>query len=469
MTTDLNLSLPSNMDAEQGMLGILLGFGSAIEDVTDDLLPEHFFWPAHERIYKAILEVSNQGMVASPVTLKSYFEKDGDLTAVGGADYLAALVSVALSPSQAKGYARIIRDLYLRRALITDCHDMIDQARLCDPYTSGADLLETMEARLFQMGEVGTASKGPESVSKGLDDALEIIDRVQKGQAGGLMTGISALDHCLGGFWPGDLIILAARPSMGKTAKALTLAHNVAVDGKSVLFFNLEMTAAQMSMRLLARRTGLPVQAMQRQGDLKDGHFKDVIMARADLARLPLHIDDTPGLSAAQIRTRARRHKRRHGLDLIIIDYLGLMTPPPGIGNKVNELAEITKALKTMAKELGVPIVLLHQLSRAVEGRDNKRPQLADLRDSGAIEQDADVVMFLYREEYYLSRDEPAKKAGETQEKFSERLVAWQDQLDATKGRAEAVIAKFRQGNCGIVHMAFNGIRQCFSDIDRAV
>lgn len=457
--------LPHNLDAEQGLLATLLVDPAIIEDISDMVSGADFFMPAHQRIYDAIMGLNDRGMVPSPVTLKNQFEHDGDLEKVGGAQYLADLFNAAITRFNAPAYAATIRDLALRRQLITDCNAMADMAYRCDFERPALSIVETMESRLYAMTENGAAETGPEPIRAGIHSALDLISRAQKGECSGVLTGIGALDLHLNGMQPGDLVLVAGRPSMGKTVMGLTMGHNAAVNGKKVLFFNLEMTAAQLSLRLLARYSGMPIQAQLRAGELKQGQISDIVRSSAALSDLPLFIDETSGLSAAQIRTRARRHKRRHGLDMIIVDYLGLMTPPEGINSKVYELAEITKALKNMAKEMGVPIVLLHQLSRAVEGRENKRPVLADLRDSGAIEQDADLVLFLYREEYYLKREEPTMKPGETRDKYADRLAAWQEQLEGSKGQAEVVVAKFRQGECGSVRVSFNGIRQCFTDV----
>ena len=382
----------------------------------------------------------------------------------------AAVVTVI----NAADYARTIHDLYLRRQLIGLGQDMVNSAYQHDLEASGMDQIETVEKSLFDLASTGQYEGGFRSFESSLQSAIVMAEAAYKreGRLTGLASGLTDLDRLLGGLHRSDLIILAGRPSMGKTALATNIAFHaakqyregrdamgnpVAEDGAVVGFFSLEMSAEQLATRLLAEEAGIPSEKIRR-GDLKDRDFQRVVEASAELSKVPLFIDDSAALSISAIRTRARRLKRQHGLGLVVIDYLQLVTPTPGsrYDNRVMEISEITRGLKALAKELDVPVVALSQLSRAVEQRDDKRPQLADLRESGSIEQDSDVVMFIFREEYYVRRREPKEGTDEH--------LKWQDEVNKVYNLAELIIAKQRHGPIGKVLLHFDGSTTKFSD-----
>ena len=460
------LIMPHNLEAEQGLLGAMMLEPKAVEAVSEILQPGHFYAPAHQRIATAIFNLTDRGLPATPGALYNQFEQDSDLNEVGGPGYLADLCSSVVSIVNAKHYAEIIIENAIRREIITTCNQSAANAQRFDTDLDARAISEDLEEKLYRLSERGEVSKGPRGMADGVHSALDMIGRAQRGDMVGITTGIKALDTHMNGLQRSDLILVGGRPSMGKTALGLTLAYNAAQAGHSVLFFSLEMSVEQLMLRLIARVSEIPMQVQMRPGAMKNDYFEKVNHGIRELRDKKLFVDDRSALSVAAMRTTARRHKRQHGLDMIVIDYLGLMTPPSLYTDKVNQLAEITKGLKSLAKDLDVPIILLHQLSRAAEGRENKRPQLADLRDSGAIEQDADIVIFPYREEYYLDREEPSKKASETNEAYHARYAQWQDTLTAVRGKADLILAKFRQGEVGKVSVAFSGIRQCFYDLD---
>lgn len=461
---EITLDLPHNDEIEQALLAALLTDDAAYDAVCDILTAAHFYNAAHGRIYDAIKTVCDAGGTPSPDRLSPYFRDDPDLIPAGGAQYLFDLARNVVSVVNAADYAQEIYDLHLRRGLMSLSRDTLNDARLFDLNATARDCLEDAEQKLYDLAEVkkGEAARDMGDVAA---ETLSLIDRAQKGEATGLATGFRHLDKILGGLQKDDLIVLAARPGMGKTAFALNIAGNAAAAGVPVLFFSLEMGAAQLYMRLLARATGVPVQKQRAAGELSPEDVKSLIEHSNEIAKWPLFIDDSGRLSAAQIRSRVRRFKRRHGLGLVLIDYLGIMGLPDMYGNMAQQIGIVTAGLKAMAKEFHIPVVLLSQLNRAVEGRDDKRPTKADLRDSGNIEQDADIILFLYREEYYLNLTEPQQKAGESMEKFADKKAAWDAQLREAKGKADLIIGKFRQGQEGVVKLAFNGAKQAFHDI----
>lgn len=471
-------TVPHNLEAEQGLLGALLIDNRAYEKIGDFLKPVHFYAPAHQRIYQAIQILIDRGQNASPVTLKAYFDKDQDLEQAGGAAYLADLAGSVISIINAEDYARTIYELYLRRELISYGTDVVNESFIHDIDRTAHDVMEDAEARLYKLAETGETKASFVTLRDSILVSIESAEKAfnNKGQVTGVTTGLKDLDEKLGGMHNSDLLILAGRPSMGKTALATNIAFNAAKayaksggqEGAIVAFFSLEMSHDQLTTRILADQSSISSDAL-RKGNITEQQFRDFAQAAHALSQIPLYIDDTPALSIGAVRTRARRLKRQHGLGMIVIDYLQLLR---GNGtkqseqNRVLEVSEITRGLKALAKELQIPVLALSQLSRAVEQREDKRPMLSDLRESGSIEQDADVVMFVYREEYYLAREEPAQRPAETPDKFNQRYADWQQRLQDTANTAEAVIAKQRHGPIGIVKMFFDPNYTRFGDLD---
>jgi replicative DNA helicase len=461
------------MEAEQGLLGALLVDNRAMEKIGDFLRQDHFFVPAHRRIYAAIEKLIERGQNASPVTLKGYFEKDEGLANVGGASYLAELAASVITVINTEDYGRTIYDLHLRRELITLGEDMVTDAFEHSIERDANTAIEQAEARLYSLAETGQIKGGFVSLKDSVITAIKIAEKAYKseGHVTGVTTGLRDLDSKLGGLHPSDLLILAARPSMGKTSLAVNIAYNAAdryaatggKEGAIVGFFSLEMSADQLATRILADQANISGDAI-RKGEITEEDFRRFAEASQRLAQVPLYIDDTGSLSIGALRTRARRLKRQHGLGLLVVDYLQLLS---GTGsrqsesNRVNEVSEITRGLKAIAKELHIPVLVLSQLNRSVEQREEKRPQLSDLRESGSIEQDADIVMFIYRDEYYLSRSMP--DMGDHQ-KFSE----WQQKMDRSTNVAEVIVAKQRHGPIGPVKLHFAADVTRFSDLDQA-
>ena len=471
--------LPNNLEAEQGILGALLLDNRSLENVNDFLRADHFYMPAHQRIYDAIRTLIDRGQVASPVTLKSYFEKDEGLSHIGGAEYLVELAGSVMSVINVQDYARLIYDLYLRRQLIALGGDVVNNAYEHTLESDALGTIEDAEKRLFELAESGDIRGGFVTLKDSVGKAIENAELAYKtaGHVTGVPSKITDLDKKLGGLHPSDLIILAGRPSMGKSALATNIAFNAAKayadsggkEGAIVGFFSLEMSSDQLASRILADQANVSGDDM-RKGNFTDEDFRRFAEASQILSQVPLYIDDTPALSISAVRTRARRLKRQHGLGMIVVDYLQLLQGS-GSGrsneNRVLEISEITRGLKAIAKELEIPVLALSQLSRAVEQRDDKRPQLSDLRESGSIEQDADVVMFVYREEYYLAREEPSQRVSEADEKFYERHEQWAKRLQEVANTAEAVVAKQRHGPIGIVKMFFDSRVTRFGDLDQ--
>jgi replicative DNA helicase len=465
--------VPQNLEAEQGLLGALLIDNRTIEKVGDFLKAIHFYAPAHQRIYQAIITLNERGQTASPVTLKSYFDKDQDLEQVGGAAYLADLVGSVISVVNVEDYGRTIYDLFLRRELITFGNDVVNDSFNYSIDRTAQDTIEEAEGKLFSLAETGEVRASFVTLRDSILTAIEKAEKAYntKGEVTGVTTGLKDLDALLGGLHDSDLIILAGRPSMGKTALATNIAFNAAKryaqsggkEGAIVAFFSLEMSHDQLTTRILADQASISSDAL-RKGNINEQQFRDFAQAAHSLSQVPLYIDDTPALSIGAIRTRCRRLKRQYGLGMVVVDYLQLLR---GSGsrqsesNRVLEISEITRGLKALAKELQVPVIALSQLSRAVEQREDKRPMLSDLRESGSIEQDSDVVMFVYREEYYLARMQPSMDD-------SKKFMDWQEKMDRSLNIAEAVIAKQRHGPIGIVKMQFDSKFTRFSDLDVA-
>ena len=474
--TDLALirTPPFNTDAEQALLGAILINNGAYARVAEFLLPEHFGNAVHGRIYAAIGKLVERGQIANPVTLKNLFDQDGALADIGGAQYLARLAGAAVTVINAEDYARHIHDLYLRRQLIVIGEDVVNDAFRQDLDDRAPGQIERAEKKLFDLATSGQSEGGFRAFSLALTNAIDMAEAAFKkgGKTVGVATGFVDLDKKLGGLHPSDLVILAGRPSMGKTALATNIAFSavraykpvpgpdgriIAEDGAVVGFFSLEMSAEQLAARILAEELGVSSDRIRR-GDVSREDFDRFLHASHHLQALKLFIDDTPALSVSALRTRARRLMRQQGLGLIVVDYLQLLRPSVqvrSLENRVQEISDITRGLKALAKELNVPVLALSQLSRAVEAREDKRPMLADLRESGSIEQDADVVMFIFREEYYLSRGQPLRRADETDDKYNDRYERWQNRYNEVYGTAEILIAKQRHGPIGTVRLHF--------------
>lgn len=467
---------PHNTEVEQALLGALLVNNRALEKVSEYLKPEHFYTAVHGKIYEAIVKFVERGQDASPVTLRQYFDQEQELSQVGGGQYLSDLAAHVVSVINVEDYGRTIYEMHLKRALISLGEDVVNDAYAHDIDSSASQQIEQAEKRLFDLATAGDYKSGPitfaESLVKVIQQAEQAYQR--EGSITGVTTGLIDLDRKMGGLQNSDLIIVAARPAMGKSALAVNIALNAArahmhsggKEGAPALIFNMEMSAEQVSARILADLTSVSSDKIRR-GELKDTDFIKFVEATNEVSRVPLFIDDTPGLTVSAIRTRARRLKRQHGLGLIIIDYLQLITGSGrgGSENRVQEVSEITRGLKILAKELNVPVVALSQLSRAVENRDNKRPMLADLRESGSIEQDADIVMFIYRDEYYLEKDQPAQRPEESSEKFAQRHDEWMKRLEGAHNVAEVIIAKQRHGPIGTIKLFFEGEFTRFSNL----
>jgi replicative DNA helicase len=475
---------PHNFEAEQALLGAILMNNRALERVSEFLRAEHFADPVHGRIYEACLGLTGRNQIATPVTLKTYLANDSGLKELGGDGYLVRLAGAAATIINAADYGRLIFDLHLRRSLIGVGEDMVNDAFEADLERDAITQIEGAEQKLFELATTGQAEGGFKSFRTTLLSAISQAEAAHRreGKLSGVTSGLRDLDQKLGGLHSSDLLILAGRPSMGKTALATNIAFAAAkalryetsptgekkvAEGAVTAFFSLEMSAEQLATRILAERAEVPSHKI-RQGELSHEEFERLVVVSQELHNLALYIDDTPALSVSAVRTRARRLARTQGLGMIVIDYLQLLTATPGkrVENRVQEVSDITRQLKALAKELSVPVLALSQLSRSVEQREDKRPQLSDLRESGSIEQDADVVMFVYREQYYLERAEPGRRADEAEEKFNTRHADWQKRCEEVWNTAEVVVAKQRHGPVGTVRLHFNGQYTRFADLD---
>ena len=471
---------PINYEAEQALLGAILANNGAFERVADFLRPDHFADAAHGRIYEAAQRLIERGQNANAVTLKNYFERDEGLAEVGGAAYLARLQALSVAIINAGDYGRTVHDLYLRRQLIDLGQEVVNDAFEHDLEADALSQIEATEQKLFALAETGQTGRDFKPFKDTLAEAIAMTEAALKrdSRVAGVATGFQDLDKLLGGLQNSDLVILAGRPAMGKSSLATNIAYNVcsttrwqrAADGSEitepqpVAFFSLEMSAEQLATRILSEQAHVSSSRMRR-GEINEEEFNRVFEANKTLSAHPLYIDDTPALTVSGLRTRARRLKRKVGLSLIIIDYLQLMQgSSKSSDSRVQEVSEITRGLKAVAKELDVPVVALSQLSRATEQRDDKRPQLSDLRESGSIEQDADVVLFIYREEYYLSREKPTQRDGESNEKFADRQARYEERVNQVASLAEVIVGKQRHGPIGMVTLHFNGEFTQFSD-----
>ncbi|MDX9859980.1 MAG: replicative DNA helicase [Rhodospirillales bacterium] len=468
---------PHNIEAEKALLGAIFTNNRAYEAVSEFLKPEHFALAQNGRIFAACAKLVERGQIADPVTLKNFFEQDQSLAEIGGPAYLAELASAAVGLINAGEYGRLVYDLHLRRELISLGGDVVERAYGGDVDATAIEQIERAEQGLYDLATRGEYEGGFQPFKTSVIDAIEMAEKAHKreGSLAGVGTGFTDLDKTLGGLHPSDLIILAGRPSMGKTALATNIAFNAAYsyakakggEGGIVGFFSLEMSAEQLASRILSEQTDISSDRM-RKGELSNDEFNRLVVASQTLHQIPIYIDDTPALTVSALRTRARRLKRQHGLAMIVIDYLQLIASSGSRSdNRVQEVSEITRGLKTLAKELDVPVLALSQLSRAVEQRDNKRPQLSDLRESGSIEQDADVVMFIFREEYYLERDEPAQRQDENDDKFFERRKRWEERLETVRNVAEVIVAKQRHGPIGTIKLMFQGAFTRFGNLDQ--
>ncbi|MEO1092367.1 MAG: replicative DNA helicase [Pseudomonadota bacterium] len=465
--------LPHSLEAEQALLGAILVNNEAFHRVADYLQAEHFYEPVHARLFEAIARRIADGYLADPVTLKRLFDDDEGLREVDGSVYLAKLARAAESIVNAEHYGRLLHDLAIRRGLIAVGEEVVTQAY--DPSTEadGQEQIEGAESRLFALAETGVVQREYRLFPEVLTSTIQMVESAyhKQGKVTGVPTGLTGLDEKLGGLQPSDLVILAARPSMGKTALALTIAANAAAqpvygadaerlqhDHHTVGFFSLEMSGEQLAMRLLSAESRIGSDDLRKGQIAGDADWQRLVGASQALTQRPLYIDDTPALSVSALRTRSRRLMRRFGISLIVVDYLQLLrgTSRQSQGNRVLEIGEITMTLKAIAKELKVPVLALSQLSRQVESREDKRPLLSDLRDSGTIEQDADVVMFLYREEYYMSRAVPQQRESEKPEDFTKRYQDWYRRLGDLHNKAEVIVAKQRNGPIGPVTLQFD-------------
>lgn len=465
---------PHNIEAEQALLGAILVNNDAYYRVSDFLKPEHFFEGLHRQIYKVASDMIRATKRANPVTIKTFLaaqEKVGDLTI---AQYLARLAAEATTIINAEDYGRSIYDLFIRRQLITIGEDMVNIAYDAPVDMPPAGQIEDAERRLFELAETGNYDGGFHAFSDALNTAIDMASAAYQRDGGlsGIATGLYALDSRMGGLQPSDLVVIAGRPGMGKTSLATNIAFNiahawqgdvtadgqtVAIDGGIVGFFSLEMSAEQLATRIISEQAEIPSSKIRR-GEINEADFEKLSFCAQEMQRIPLYIDETGGISIAQLAARARRLKRQRGLDVLIIDYIQLMQASRRAGdNRVQEVTEITTGLKALAKELNVPVIALSQLSRQVESRDDKRPQLSDLRESGSIEQDADVVLFVFREEYYLKNREP--KEG------TEEWFKWEGEMREAAGKAEIIIAKQRHGPTGAARLGFQAMYTRFSDL----
>ncbi len=474
---------PSNSQAEQALLGALLANNKAYERVSEFLSAEHFADPIHARIFQAIARRCEAGQIADPVTLRGEFEHSGALDEVGGTAYLAQLLSAMVGIINAGDYGKVIRDAWLRRQLIDIGEVVVNRAFGAEPELDGGMQIEAAEQTLFNLATQGGSEGKGLTFKEALTAAIEVASMAFKnqGSVSGLDTGLRDLNKKMGGLHPSDLLILAGRPGMGKTALATKIAFgaakallaNARIDNPNamakqcVAIFSLEMSADQLATRLLAEEARVSADRIRR-GEISSRDFDNFVKVSREISDIPLVIDDTPALTLSALRTRCRRLKRTQGLGLVVIDYLQLMRPAAGTKpeSRVLEISQITQGLKAIAKELAVPVLALSQLSRAVEARDDKRPQLADLREFGTIEQDADAVMFIYRDEYYLQQKEPKIVAFDRDDKYQEAMEKWKSDMQNVYQKAELILAKQRHGPTGKIDLFFEGEFTRFADLD---
>jgi replicative DNA helicase len=467
--------LPRNVEAEAALLGALMIDNRIVEDVQMSLRAIHFFEPLHGRIYDAILRLCDRSMVANPVTLKPLLEADPALRELGGAAYLAQLTGSGAAVLGARDFARQIYDLALLRELVGVGRVLVENALDTSEAIDPKGQIEQAELALYSVAEQGGDTGSVKNFAQATKLAVEMAEKALNsgGHVSGITSGLDGLNSKTGGLHPSDLIIVAGRPGMGKSSLATNIAYNAATRymrdladgiapeksiGAPVAIFNLEMSADQLATRILAEQSGISGEKL-RMGKINHAEFQDLVRASRELADLPLFIDDTAGLTIAAMRTRARRLKRKHNIGLIVVDYLQLLQGSGKGDNRVNEISEISRGLKTLAKELMVPVIALSQLSRAVESREDKRPQLSDLRESGSIEQDADMVWFLYREDYYEMNKEPSA------DQDPAGYAAWREKMERISGLSELIVAKQRHGSTGKVRLHFDAKITRFTDL----
>jgi replicative DNA helicase len=466
---------PHNIELEQALLGAILVNNEAFYRVSDFLEPRHFFEPVHQKLYEIAASLVRVGKTATPITLKTFLPSDLDIAGLTASQYLARLAAEATTVINASDYGRTIYDLAIRRSLIVIGEEVVNAAYDAPVDERPQDQIEQAERNLYELAETGRYDGGFQRFAQALTTAVEMAAHAYQrdGKLSGLATGLKDLDRMMGGLQKSDLLILAGRPGMGKSSLATNIGYNVAkaweghvradgrvesTNGGIVGFFSLEMSAEQLATRMISEQTEIPSSRIRR-GEIQPADFDRIAETARQMEQIPLYIDETGGLSIAQLAARARRLKRQRGLDLLVIDYIQLLSGSSRRAQegRVQEVTEITTALKALAKELNIPVLALSQLSRAVESRDDKRPQLSDLRESGSIEQDADVVMFVFREEYYLKNKEP--RPG------TEEYFKWQTEMEAVHGRAEVIIGKQRHGPTGTVPMQFKADVTRFSDL----
>lgn len=467
-------SLPHNIEAEQALLGALLVNNDVYDRVASILSDIHFYDPVHGRIFEIAAQRIQKNALASPVTLKAFMEDDEGLAELGGPAYLARLAGASVSVFAARDYAQMIYDLAIRRDLMAIGEEISDKAQRMEVNNEPSEQIVEAEQRLYALSEQGQVDSGFQSFLKAVTDTVNMANAAYQRDGGmaGISTGLVDLDKKLGGLHPSDLLILAGRPSMGKTSLVTNIAFNIAkaykkgtlpdgsigaVQGGVVGFYSLEMSSEQLASRILSEAAQIESQRI-RSGDMTEEEFRRLVEAAKTLESCPLYIDDTAALPISQLAARARRLKRTHGLDVLMVDYLQLVRPASAKDSRVNEVSEITQGLKAIAKELNIPVIALSQLSRQVENREDKRPQLSDLRESGSIEQDADIVMFVYRGEYYKEREKPADHE-------ADKMMTWQTDMEQLHGKAEVIIGKQRHGPIGSVELAFEGHYTRFTDL----
>ncbi len=454
--------LPNNIEAEQAVIGSMLVTNELFDEINTIISSANFYDPMHQKIFGAIENLIYKGMLANPITLKNYFEDEKDELNVP--EYLVKITKFSTSKRQTIEYSKIIYDMFVRRELIKISEQTIDTAKLNDLNTNGQNIIENSERLLFDLAEKGSFNSTLIKFDEAMRQTIEMASAAYKNEEGivGVPTGLRDLDDRLGGLHKSDLIIIAGRPGMGKTALATNISFNAAQklqdSGRKscIAFFSLEMSSEQLSTRILAEQSRIKSNDIRR-GRISDEQFDKFIETSKNISELPLFIDETPAITIAALSNRARRIKRIHGLDMIVVDYIQLMRGTMNYKDgRVQEVSEITQGLKAIAKELSVPVVALSQLSRQVEQRDNKKPQLSDLRESGSIEQDADVVMFVYREAYYLENKEPRPATVEHAE--------WQAKMNEVSNLAEIIIGKQRHGPTGMLMLEFEAMFTKFKD-----
>jgi replicative DNA helicase len=475
-------ALPANIEAEAAFLGAVLIDNRVIEELVTPLLPQHFFEPAHARIFERVLQLLDRKAIVTPVTLKPYFEADETLKALGGTAYLARLTADGQGLLAPRALAEQIYDLALLRELVSVGRELVSNALDTSESVEPLEQVAAAEAALYKVAEGASAASEAQKFDVATRTALGMIEAalLSGGHISGKTTGLTSVNERIGGLHDSDLIILAGRPGMGKTSLATNIAFNAAdryrrdiadgIDpaksvGAPVAFFSLEMSADQLATRILAEQSGISSENL-RMGKISREDFQQLSFASQRLAELPLFIDDAPALTIAALRTRARRLKRKHGLGLIVVDYLQLLQGSGRItDNRVNEISEISRGLKTLAKELSLPVIALSQLSRAVESREDKRPMLSDLRESGSIEQDADMVWFVFREDYYVKATEPKFPTDADPADVRDKWERWREKMEQVTGLSELLIAKQRHGATGKVRLRFEARITRFSDL----